>query len=106
MGRVDLEAGLGAIATLRGLEGALIVERTREFFEDEVAPAIRREAIEMVERHRADGHHVVTLTSHRITWPNSWVNMYLSWAHRNAIRGGDGILAVSPSEPFALVLVK
>ena len=64
VGRVDLEAGLReAILTLSGLEEALIVERTREFFEDEVLPTIRREAIEMVQRHRADGHHVVTLTS-------------------------------------------
>ena len=47
--------------TLRGLEEALIVERTREFFEDEVLDD--GEAIEMVQRHRADGHHVVTLTS-------------------------------------------
>ncbi len=64
VGRVDLEAGLReAISTLQGFEESLIIARTREFFEDEVAPTIRQEAIDVLQRHRADGHHVVTLTS-------------------------------------------
>ena len=45
VGRVDLEAGLReAILTLRGLEETLIVD-VQEFFEDEVLPTIRREAL-------------------------------------------------------------
>ena len=64
VGRVDLEAGLReAISTLRGMEENLIIERTRQFYAEEVAPTLRREAIEAVKRHRDQGHHVVTLTS-------------------------------------------
>ena len=64
VGRIDLEAGLKeAISTLRGVEETLIIERTRQFYAEEVAPTLRKEAIEAVSQHRAQGHHVVTLTS-------------------------------------------
>ena len=64
VGRVDLEAGLReAISTLKGMEEQVIVERTRDFFAEEVAPTLRQEAVDAVERHRVMGHHVVTLTS-------------------------------------------
>ena len=88
VGRVDLEAGLReAILTLRGLEETLIVERTREFFEDEVLPTIRREAIEMVQRHRADGHHVVTLTSASNYMAELLGEHAIRWAHRHPVCG-------------------
>ena len=89
VGRADLEAGLReAILTLRGLEETLIVERTREFFEDEVLPTIRREAIEMVQRHRADGHHVVTLMSalnHMAELPGR--ACAIRWTYRDSLCG-------------------
>ena len=64
LGRVDLQEGLReAISTLKGMEERVVVERTAAFFREEVAATIRQEAVAAVARHRAEGHHVVTLTS-------------------------------------------
>lgn len=51
------------VATLAGQDEATLRARTRAFYEREVATTFRRRARAVVERHRAEGHALVLLSS-------------------------------------------
>lgn len=64
MGFANMEDAIrSAVASLTDAEEAVIAERTRAFWHEEIVHAVRPGAIEALDRHRARGDALVLLTS-------------------------------------------
>lgn len=64
LGMADMEyALLEAVKTLEGDDEATVRDRTHRFYDREIAQLYRRQGLEALERHRAEGHALVLLTS-------------------------------------------
>jgi HAD superfamily hydrolase (TIGR01490 family) len=64
LGFVNMESAIrGALRKLEGADEVLIHERTRAFFEEEIARQVRPGALSALQTHRSQSHLLVMLTS-------------------------------------------
>lgn len=102
MGKADVQTFLGKAASwVKDEPEEEIIQRTTDFWREEVRPQIRPKAIETIEKHREDGDTIVLLTSSS-AYLSALIAKELNIEHFlcNRLVSENGILTGKMTEPL------